>query len=44
LTRGIGWSAHLWMGSIVLAGVTGWLLSYILLAALRIPQKQEHGC
>jgi len=42
LTRGIGWSAHLWMGSIVLAGVTGWLISYILLAALRIPQKQEH--
>ena len=42
LTRGIGWSAHLWMGSIVLAGFTGWLLSYILLAALRIPQKQEH--
>jgi hypothetical protein len=43
LTGGIGWSAHLWMGSIVLAGVTGWLLSHMLLAALRIPQKQEHG-
>ena len=42
LTRGIGWSAHLWLGSIMLAGLTGWLLSYILLAALRIPQKQEH--
>jgi hypothetical protein len=39
LTRGIGWSVHLWLGSIVLAGVTGWLLSYILLAALRIPHK-----
>ncbi|MGH9896547.1 MAG: hypothetical protein ACREA0_32020, partial [bacterium] len=40
--RGIGWSAHLWMGSIVLAGVTGWMLSYLLLAALGIPKKQEH--
>ncbi|MGH8604709.1 MAG: hypothetical protein ACREXR_18570, partial [Gammaproteobacteria bacterium] len=29
-TGGIGWSAHLWMGSIVLAGVTGWLLTYLL--------------
>lgn len=43
LTRGVGWSTHLWTGAIVLAGVTGWLLSYVLLAALRIPQKQEHG-
>ncbi|MGH8644840.1 MAG: TolB family protein [Gammaproteobacteria bacterium] len=29
-TGGIGWSAHLWVGSIVLAGVTGWLLTYLL--------------
>jgi len=30
LTRGIGWSIHLWPGSIVIAGVVGWLLSYLL--------------
>ncbi len=38
LTRGIGWSAHLWMGSIVLAGMTGWLLSYLLLRPVTIPR------
>ncbi|HET8576507.1 MAG TPA: hypothetical protein VFO18_05375 [Methylomirabilota bacterium] len=31
LTQGIAWSVHLWAGSIVLAGVAGWLLSYLLL-------------
>jgi len=31
LTEGIAWSVHLWVGSIVLAGVAGWLLSYLLL-------------
>jgi hypothetical protein len=31
LTEGIAWSVHLWVGSIVLAGIAGWLLSYPLL-------------
>jgi hypothetical protein len=31
LTEGIAWSVHLWAGSIVLAGVAGWLLSYLVL-------------
>jgi hypothetical protein len=31
LTEGISWSVHLWAGSIVLAGLTGWLLSYLLI-------------
>jgi hypothetical protein len=31
LTEGIAWSVHLWVGSIVLAGIAGWLLSYLLL-------------
>jgi hypothetical protein len=31
LTEGIAWSVHLWVGSIMLAGITGWLLSYLLL-------------
>ncbi|MGH2769768.1 MAG: hypothetical protein ACRDJF_04515 [Actinomycetota bacterium] len=29
-TRGVWWSIHLWTGSIVLAGIVGWLLSYLL--------------
>jgi hypothetical protein len=31
LTDGVAWSVHLWVGSIVLAGIAGWLLSYLLL-------------
>jgi hypothetical protein len=30
VTQGIGWSVHLWTGSIVLSGVVGLLLSYLL--------------
>lgn len=30
LTEGIAWSVHLSVGSIVLAGITGWLLSYLV--------------
>lgn len=32
LTQGITWSIHLWLGSIVISGVVGLLLSYVLLA------------
>ncbi len=28
---GIAWVIHLWAGSIVLAGITGWLVSYLVL-------------
>jgi hypothetical protein len=31
LTEGLAWSIHLWVGSITLAGIAGWLLSYLLL-------------
>jgi hypothetical protein len=34
LTHGIGWSVHLWTGSIVLAGVIGLLLSYLIIPPL----------
>ena len=34
LTRSIGWSVNLWMGSIVLSGIIGLLLSYLLLPPL----------
>ena len=30
LTDRIWWSVHLWTGSIVLAGIAGWLLSYLV--------------
>jgi hypothetical protein len=30
VTQGLDWSVHLWTGSIVLAGVVGWLLSYLI--------------
>jgi hypothetical protein len=30
LTVGTWWSVHLWAGSIVLAGLAGWLTSYVL--------------
>jgi hypothetical protein len=30
-TKGIAWSVHLWTGSIMLAGLTGWLLNYLVL-------------
>ena len=30
-TQGLGWSVHLWTGPIVLAGVVGMLLSYLLI-------------
>ncbi len=32
LTTGIIWSIHLWLGSIVMSGVVGLLLSYVLVA------------
>jgi hypothetical protein len=29
VTTGIWWSIHLWLGSVVIAGIAGWLLSYV---------------
>lgn len=31
LTAGIGWSAHLWLGTIAFSGAVGWVLSYLVL-------------
>ena len=33
LTVGIGWSTHLWTGTVVFAGIIGWLASYAVLPA-----------
>jgi hypothetical protein len=38
VTQGLDWSVHLWTGSIVLAGVVGLLLSYLI-----IPPAPAHG-
>jgi hypothetical protein len=39
LTGGIGWSIHLWMGSIFLSGAVGVLLSYLLIPPLTVAQE-----
>jgi hypothetical protein len=31
LTSGIGWSPHLWLGTVVFCGLVGWLQSYLAL-------------
>ncbi len=38
VTDGLGWPVELWMGSIVLSGVIGWLMSY-----LALPPALPHG-
>jgi hypothetical protein len=38
MTGGISWSVHLWTGSIVLAGLAGWLLGH-LVAGARAPAR-----
>ncbi len=40
LTSGITWSIHLWLGAIVMSGVVGLLLSYVLVAP-QIPVQES---
>lgn len=40
-TKGIGWSVNLWMGSIVIAGIIGLLLSYLLVPPLADATSKE---
>ena len=35
VTQGIGWSVHIWTGTIVLSGIVGLLLSYLLIPPLQ---------
>jgi hypothetical protein len=39
LTEGIWWPVHLWAGAIVLAGLVGWLLSYLVLPPVVPPAE-----
>lgn len=43
LTGGTWWSIHLWMGAIALAGVAGWLLSYLLVPPQASTEHQATG-
>ena len=36
VTDGLGWPVELWAGSVVLAGVIGWLMSYVALPPTRL--------
>ncbi|GAC1390696.1 MAG: hypothetical protein NVS4B11_28030 [Ktedonobacteraceae bacterium] len=40
LNKGVAWSIHLWMGSIVIAGVVGLLLSYLLIPPLTATEQK----
>src|SRR6266568_2195113 len=39
LTTGVNWTIHLWLGSTVVAGVTGFLLSYLLVPP-KVPSER----
>ena len=39
-TTGITWTVHLWLGSTVVAGIAGWLLSYLLVPPA-LPAEQK---
>lgn len=40
--KGIAWSVHLWVGSIVMAGIVGLMLSYVLVPP-QMPAKQKES-
>ena len=39
-TTGIAWTVHLWLGSTVVAGIAGWLVSYLLVPP-QVPGEQQ---
>ena len=44
LTNGVTWSVNLWMGSIILSGIIGLLLSYLLVPPItgaEVPSRPE---
>jgi hypothetical protein len=40
LTQGVWWSVHLWAGAIVVAGLAGWLVSYLVVPP-PVPQAED---
>jgi hypothetical protein len=43
LTEGLAWSIHLWTGSIVYAGIAGWLLSYLAVPPRSLAEGTRAG-
>jgi hypothetical protein len=41
LTDRVWWSVHVWTGSVLLAGIVGWLVSYVLVAPRASAELQE---
>ena len=41
LTEGIAWTIHLWLGSCILAGVVGFLLSYLIVGPRSSSEQNE---
>jgi Tol biopolymer transport system component len=39
VTQGIGWGIHLWLGALVLSGLSGWLVSFLCVSALRTERQ-----
>ena len=40
-TVGLSWSTHLWLGSVVFAGIVGWLTSYLLVPPRLAPSERS---
>ncbi len=39
LTQGIAWSIHLWLGTLILAGLGGWLVSFLFASLLNTERE-----
>jgi len=40
ITMGIVWSIHLAVGSVLVSGIAGWLISYVMIPP-KMPNEQE---
>jgi hypothetical protein len=41
LTQGIGWTIHLWLGSMFMAGIIGMFVSFLLVSPLKAESGQR---
>jgi len=42
LGKGIWWTVHMWTGTILVAGITGWLMSYLLIPPMAMKKEKEN--
>jgi hypothetical protein len=40
VTSGVEWAVHLWAGSVALAGIAGWLLSYLIAPPVQVSSRE----